>query len=677
MATTSDLSPNFNTDVSSSLGLGGVPFGAGFPLNGGLPSISLTGNALFGSSNASPSLSGQDVYQIQDNLTKVYRNNTFKMGVVFQSIRFNFLNPSFPKGQYVFNGRFTSKVGTSNTGFSVADFLIDQMFSSVLANSSSVNDVRWYRAGYFQDDWKIAPELTLNLGLRYDYFQPPRENAGRNANFVPTSLGIGTGTATFSLPLQSQSQPLSPAFLSILSANRVALQYQDNPSLVNAQHDNIAPRVGFSYSIYPKTVVRGGVGLFFGGLEDRGGNANLGYNYPFQFANTFAAPTCKLNNCASNGLTLEKGFTAQLAAGLQNSVTTPSFAGYDPNYKTPYSEQYNLTVEHSFSNTLVGSVAYVGNQGRHLQVVLNPDSALALGPTGTAIAALNAFSTIATTSTFTSAIGSGNYNGLQTRLEKRLTGGLQFLTTYTWSHALDNAFTPLNNGQTTGFRNTSLIPINNEYANAETDTRHRVTFNGFYQLPFGNGQRYLNHRGLLNELLGGVAADLVFTAQTGQPISISPDTTTAAGGTAYAILKGDPYKAGGVPDPSNPGVVCPTQVRTPTHWYNPCAFANPPAPPTSNITDTATAITYLGGKRNQISGPGYERINMSFFKRFVTFREQYLEMRVDAFNVLNTPAYGIPDGSINSAGGLITSPLFFQPYNPDARFFQIAAKYEF
>lgn len=135
-------------------------------------------------------------------------------------------------------------------------------------------------------------------------------------------------------------------------------------------------------------------------------------------------------------------------------------------------------------------------------------------------------------------------------------------------------------------------------------------------------------------------------------------------------------------------VTCAASTRNKTHWYNPCAFANPPqAFPNAAVTGSPvsttqitglSALPYLGGQFNQVRGPGYERINMSLFKNISTFREQYLQLRADIFNVLNTPAYGNPSSTgIGTTGGLITGPQSFQSFTPDARFFQLSAKYAF
>jgi hypothetical protein len=193
----------------------------------------------------------------------------------------------------------------------------------------------------------------------------------------------------------------------------------------------------------------------------------------------------------------------------------------------------------------------------------------------------------------------------------------------------------------------------------------------------------MNQPGILNEIVGGWATNLTFVGQTGQPFSVSPNNTSVVGASSRnAAVERDPFGAGGSVDPSNSGITCAASTRNRTHWFNPCAFANPLAgnsfAKTTIISGEANALPYLGGRSNLIYGPGYNRVNMSLFKRFSTFREQYLEFRADVFNLLNHPTLANPSlQGINSTGGQITSSKTLQSYAPDARFFQLSAKYSF
>ena len=189
----------------------------------------------------------------------------------------------------------------------------------------------------------------------------------------------------------------------------------------------------------------------------------------------------------------------------------------------------------------------------------------------------------------------------------------------------------------------------------------------------------------MDETIGGWSSSLTFAAQTGTPFTVSPNNSTAANGSARAIPVRDPFGAGGSPDPSNPDVTCAPKTRTKANWYNPCAFANPlpgnligTAGYPLVITDKQSAIAFLGGRSNNVYGPGYYQVNMSLFKNFPTWREQYLQFRADGFNVLNHPTLANPSTTNNNNnGGNITGPKFFQSNTPDARFFQLSLKYAF
>lgn len=680
---------NYANDVAPTVGLGGIPFGAtqGFPFNGGLPGTTVSGISSFGAPLFYAANEHENVYQILDNLTKIVGNHSLKVGVDFQSIRNDWLAPTASRGSYTFNGLYTSDLGASFTGSGVADFLANQINFAQLSNESVTASARWYRAAYFQDDWRINTKFTVNLGIRYDYYQPNKEVSGRQATYHLTGpSGIGTGSAVFQIPTKSQNIPLAPLFTSTLAEDHIALQYDRNQYLINSQFTNFAPRIGFAYQIDPKSVIHGGFGIFYGGLESTGGSPSLGNNYPFQFTDTFNAPNCTkgFGNCQSTGLTLEKGFSDALSVGLQNFISTPGLTGSDPTAKTPYTVDYNLTLEHSITNNLVASIGYVGNESRHLVAFPDPNSPEALLNPANNAQTVRPFPNFGGT-TYTAYSGVSTYNSLQTKLQKRFADGLSFLATYTWSHALDDAPTPLGSNGDAGYRNPNLIPIINDYSNSPWDVRNRVTFNGLYELPYGVGRAHLNHAGIANIVAGGWATDLTFVDQSGSPFTVSPNISTASGGGARAILSRDPFAAGGTPNATNPSVTCSARTKTKNNWYNPCAFSNPApganiplAGAGSQVTSFSQVLSYLGGRREQIAGPGYERINMSLFKDFSTYHEQHLEFRTDVFNLFNTPAYGNPSvTNINSNGGQITAPRFFQNFTPDARFFQLSAKYVF
>jgi len=362
-----------------------------------------------------------------------------------------------------------------------------------------------------------------------------------------------------------------------------------------------------------------------------------------------------------------------------------------------------LSVQQELSSSMATTLSYVGNESRHLSTYYDPNTVRGLYAAGTSTQQFQPFPDLGGIGTIHFA-GVSTYNSLQAKLEKRLSHGLSFLTTYTWAHAFDDTSSAGGLSTAVGDRNMAILPFITEYTNSVYDVRNRFTFNGNYVLPFGKGRTYLNQNRLLDYTVGGWSTSLTFAAQTGTPFTVYPDIGTVAGGSARSIQIHDPFMSGGVSDASNPSadhdgagnlIPCPTHTKTREHYFNPCSFANPlpgnsiapvgqvagagnTALFTGPVTDQATAIALLGGKQNTLYGPGYYGVNMSLFKNFTTFREQYLQFRADAFNVLNHPTLGNPSTTDdNSSGGQITGPKFFQNNTPDARFFQLALRYSF
>ncbi|HSY12582.1 MAG TPA: TonB-dependent receptor, partial [Verrucomicrobiae bacterium] len=692
------LQPNANVDLAPTLGLGGIPFS---PNEGGLPLGIVYGLSNWGSQGTSNE--SQNVYEFLDNVSKTIGKHNLRAGVSLQSIRFFYRYAPSSLGNYYFTGVFTSQPGTANTGSGIADFLADQMDTSALSTAPNVNDAQWYDAAYVQDDWKVTPRLTLNLGLRYEYYQPYKENSHSQENFIPGNLGFGTGTGTLIFPKQLQNTlQLGTTFPGILAQDNINIAYDSNERLATSQLTDFAPRLGIAYQLDPKTVVRAGFGVFYGGLESQGGT-NIGDNFPFRRQLNIVYKGCSPGNCQSNGVTLESGSSSEFTSDSLNAVSRPGFHAIDSDIRTAYTENYNASFQRQFTQSMAATISYVGNVSRHLSTYYDPNTVRGLYSPGTNTQIYQPFPDLGGIGTIHFA-GVSTYNSLQAKVEKQLSHGLTFLTTYTWGHAMDDTSSAGGLSTAIGDRNMVLIPFIGEYTNSVYDVRNRFTLNGNYQLPFGVGRAHLNRSGVLNEIVGGWSASLTWAAQSGTPFTAGDTQSTAAGGSARPFQVGDPYGSGGTPDvlnnPSLAGYTCPTQTRTKQQWFNPCAFRNPlpgylicnagqpvgttnpnaPAPCqyAAPVTNEATAIQFLGGRQNTLYGPGYYGVNMSLFKNFTIWREQYLQFRADIFNVPNHPTLANPaNTTINTQAGLITGPKTFQNNTPDARFFQLALRYAF
>jgi hypothetical protein len=747
-----------NASLASTEGFGGIPQG---PLNGGLPNSYFDGSASphgFGAATWAPTDEHENVYQIIDNLTKIAGNHSLKAGVAYQNIRFATLQPQEPRGQYDFNNRGTSYANSplysGSSGYGVADFLLDQIKWSQVSNPVNDRDQRANFSLYVQDDWRFSRDLTVNLGLRYEYFQPYKEIDGQQANFyfnsAPTlsiatnSSGIETGatpsaTGTYLIPSISAAAAYQTMHLNgfdaALAANGMTVQTSQNPRLQTAPLVNLAPRVGISWSLDPKTVVRAGFGIFYGGLESLGYWGNLGLNYPYQVTASWDSPGCLTNFCpqpsqpvgswsqgglAAQGITIENGFNHILSqpTGISSVVTGLTLRGTYPTAKNTYAEDWNLSVERALMKDFVGTVAYVGDTSRHLIFNIDADAPLAIVSPNASSQAVRPMP-LQGGSAYTGFEGMSDYHSLQAKLEKRMSHGYNLLATYTWSHSLDNTQTPLgSSGFDTGNPvQTNLVPFRYDYGNSPWDVRQRVTFDGLYELPFGKGRTFLNNNTVADYLIGGWAVNAMWQAQTGEHFDVGTSGISGANGFAsgpYAVKTTNPFTAGG--NSSN----CAAKVKTLAAWYNPCAYTNPwdagdrtiyidhngsplnhnpggltgtPNPhyipngaadtiPVGDttpvyVTNLSSVLGYVGGQRGSGQGPGFERVNASIFKDFRVYREQTLTFRADVFNVMNTPAWGEPGGNNGSSGAQITSTRSLQKDSPDERFFQLSLKYAF
>ncbi len=667
-----------NGTLDSEYGLGGLPAYKPALGNGSLPQIWVNEFPEIGPPLFQPSPEGQNVYQIIDDTTKIIGNHSVKFGVDFQNIRYSVYQPTFGMGAYNFGGSMTALSGsTYASGYGLADFFANQMDYTFLSAPTPTNNGHWYRAAYIQDDWKASRRLTLNMGLRYDNFQAPIERNDQQAEFYPTSPINGPGaTGMYIFPKSQEGKiSLSSAYTTDLAADNITVAYSGSRGLLNAQQTNFAPRFGAAYEVSKRIVARVGGGIFYAGVENEGNYVNLGANYPYDIEQNWYFTQCTVGNCNSDGVYLATG-----PAAAPTSLSAPTLVGWSHNMKTTYTIDQNLAIQYAVTNNTTATVGYVGTESRHLSDVVWPDGWTALEPPG--VDGIN-------TEPYPAFNGNihqlcfcamGSYNGLQATLQRRFDNGLSFLATYTWSHSLDDAREPLPSNNDGGDRMYPVFGVRIDYGNSPFDVREKFSFAGNYELPFGVGRKYMNKRGVLDDVAGGWTAVLMFNTQDGFPFTVYSNTATVAGAAAFPSLTGNPWKGGGTPNPSNPGITCPTHVRNRQNWYNPCAFTDPPlaSSVTSPITGAAAILPYLGSPRSQLSGPGYQRIDMTMMKNFPTIKSQYLQFRADVFNLFNTPTWAVPsNASTSSIGGLITGNLFLGNYTPDPRFFQLAVKYFF
>jgi len=691
---TTRVSPEANnlTDIPSQFGIMDIPQ---TKENGGLPAFAINGLSTLGSNAFLPSDEVSSTIQVTDDFTKIYGKHTFKMGFEYQRVKFSTLQPPWSRGEYDYNGDY-SDVPNSNVGNTGrAQFLLTPEATTVAngindvggstqvyaSNISETDNGKNYVGAYVQDDFKVTPKLTLNLGVRWDYFGLVFEHHGEQANFVPS--GPPSGSPLYLIPAGTNPSELSSSFTTLLAQDGIGLKIGNSygTGLGNAQKDNFAPRVGFAYQVSSKLVARGGFGIFYNGFENRGYSPNLGENYPFQFNFSYPEPNTghpisagtPFAGCATAGpggtAVFESGFSCIPLTPTAVDATGLQLRGIQFDYVTPYSMSGNFTLQYALTPTLSAQIGYVTSMGRHLEVFPNSNNPTAIlpenlpngltlndtGPTTTLPASQGGlpFPDFGQAASYAITEGSSVYHSLQTKLEKQFTNGVSFLATYTWSKALTDAHDLLNDGSignpnsgnVNGYRAPSVpgMGIQGDYGLAPFDIRNVFHFSGSYALPFGKGKRFMSDAtGAANALAGGWSINWITTLQGGQPITVPCPQQTADSVACDALLVGDPQT--GLHIDSNGQL---SWFGNRSAWAQPCVLGGTVASPTPIANSPAgcmplTSIAALGGGPTQVPGPGFHRLDFSTFKDFQVTERFALQFRAEFFNIFNHPNFNAP-----------------------------------
>jgi Carboxypeptidase regulatory-like domain len=571
-------------------------------------------------------------------------------------------------GNYSFTGQYTAGVnagGTLNTGTAgsgFADYLLGNV-QGWAANNQGLTGMRLKSPQAFvQDDWKIKPNFTLNLGLRWT------GNTGMSE--VQNKLG------DFDQNLINNVGPFAGTPGSIWIAP------QDNrTTLQKPVWDIFLPRAGFAWSVKDNTVIRGGIGFYaynysmdlYGGE----GGAQMGFGATSQgnisdpdsatgdtgwISGTGNATPLYLSSNSTmmaNALPYIQG-SKNPASYTTNPVFSPPYEPYD--IKPGEIWEWNLTVEHQFAKDYALSVAYVGSHGSNLQYVTDLNQI-----TNTALLASNDISgcngaTPATPLSSTNpatapcarpypAFGSlsgsnfdgiSNYNSLQIDFKKRSSYGLTFDVNYAWSHMLDDQDSA-GWGSTAGAQVWQLgnDPSSN-YGNSNFDIPQALKGTAVYELPFGMGKPFMNRNALLDAALGGWRLSGTFIYQDGTPYTVldSGVNDYSQAGNVFA------NPAAGV-SPSSGSCTNGAAVHTVTCWFNPAAFETP-------AEQGNGAFGF--GRRNTLFGPKLSDVNLSLAKTWHYKERAGLTLRADFVNVFNHPSFSLPNNDMNGSNvGTITS----------------------
>ncbi len=675
------LQPQANTfGIPDQYGIPGIPQIA---QNGGLPLFEFGGaNGLgnLGAAGTLPSDKASNILQVTENVSIDRSRHQIRTGFEFQNVAFPMATPTAPRGDFVHSGIFTSVVNNTDGSTDRAQFILNPIAATVPggvnllggANSLTATSfppafypIRNYYAVYFQDSWRARPNLTLNLGLRYEFIGVPAERDGRVGNFVAAATGdTPDGQSHYYFP-QKRLSDLGTTFTSFLAANNILLTPTDNNAIGLAQKTNFAPRLGFAFQPSPKVSVRGGYGMFYQANENHGLSIAPYINFPFQVTNSFAAGSA-VAGIVNPATGLADGSIGPISQGFNNISLSPSsvvpgslaFNGEPRFPKTGYSQAYSLQVQYQISSNTILFGGYIGSNTRHIQTSLPTNTTNLIRPATTTLKTISFFPNMATGGTYLSHNGTSNYNSLQFGGERRFAHGLAFTANMTYSKCMSNVRDLLDNG--VGAVRAPYVAglgIGADNTLCDIDVRRVVHTSGTYELPFGRNRQFLTH-GVASWIAGGWSTNWIFTVQDGQPLSVGCTATTASGLGCFALkVPGqNPYAGSHNVD----------------QFLNPSAFVNPPA-----ATTTSSSIANLGGPGGQVSGPPFRRFDLSVFRRFIAYRETYFEFRAEVFNLTNTPNFAQPS-SLN-----FTTPSSFARIsatrdNPnDPREIQLSGKYYF
>ncbi|HEV2577093.1 MAG TPA: carboxypeptidase-like regulatory domain-containing protein [Acidobacteriaceae bacterium] len=629
--------------IPTQFGIQGIPQGPG---NGGLPNINVGGLTSLGPGGyASPNDRTSNTIQFTENLTKIWSGHSLKVGMEYQRLSFPWVCPPYSRGYFAFSGY--SGIPNVTNGVGAADLMLTPIPSTVTNSSTGVkgvdyvggpnntqvstidapNDLRSYYGAYVQDDWKATRKLTVNLGLRWEAFLAISEASGSQAGLIPSA---DQTTATYNILSQQKSVQLSNSFLSLLAKDNIPLKYVGGSSILAGQKANFAPRIGMAYQFTPKLVARASYGVFYGGFENIGGSPDPAENYPFYVYLSISRPD------ASHPMIYGDGNRATLEDGLNDAEPDPNNPAFNAEYlgpiayqqnpKTPYTQEWNASVQYQLRANEAVTVAYVGNNSQHMLNGAYTNQPTEILPPGTNPQNYIQFPDLSRSLNYMVNNGSSYYHNFEVTYERRYSNGVQFLANYTRSVCKTDNRNILNIGEGAAARAYELPGWGPEkdYTYCGDDVPNIFHASGIYALPFGKGQHFASNASTpVDAVIGGWSVQGIYTLQDGFPFSIGCPVSTTADYGCYANLV------------AGQNIYSHTSNSLGTQFLNPAAFANPPVATSIGQSDTSP----LGGTGMQAHGPDYDDIDLSLFKQFQTTERTHLEFRAEAFNALNHPNF--------------------------------------
>jgi len=596
------------TDIANGVNGVGIAGTNSSPLNYGLPNVTLSD--FTGLSEQQPKFSLAQTISVTETLSWIHAKHNFRFGGDYRRVHRDFLGSSNATGTFYFTGAYT--------GSSLADFLLGLPQETTIDAAAGKSYLRDNVMDiYAQDDWRVRPSLTLNYGLRYEFYAPYTEKYNR-LGMVDTDPSAGfTGSPNEVSPGDSSSSGRLP------------------DSLVFPYRTAFAPRFGMALRLPRQAVVRAGYGINYT-VGQYATFASTMARQPIANQPSFVNEQTNEAGGVCAPLTVPKNFT--LADGFCPAATTATPGNYelDPHYHLPYVQVWNLDVQKALPWNVVLNMGYNGSKGSDLDITSAPRA-----------------TTTSHIFNYEQAAAFSRFNAGTLRVNKRLSSGIALGANYQYSHSIDDA------GSVGG---TSTVVAQNwqdlraEEGNSSFDQRHKVSGTYLYELPFGKDKFWITS-GAGSHILEGFSVSGSFTFATGTPLT--PTYQAAAGDVANGTA--------GTQRPNRvPGVSVTAGAGSLKKWFNPAAFSQPP-----NNSSTPNCPNCGNVSRNSIAGPGTIQSNMSLSKTMQLGETRSMEFRATANNVFNTVQYSGVD--TNAA-----SPTFGQVISAGSmRAFQFTARFRF
>ena len=578
----------------------------GFPVapsaDTGIPSLYVPGyTSPFQLTESQPT---EETFQYIDQLTYERGAHSIKAGVEYRPMEADsYFNPTF--GGFSYSNQYT--------GNAYADFLLGLPDTTSYTYTRPAEYARlWYVNTFVQDDWKVRKNLTMFLGVRYEYDSPAVDKNNIVASFDPYRGAIVVPN------LQVAQQNINAVFPSQIPIETAQSVNLPGRSLRNSYKLAVDPRFGFAWRPFntDRTVVRGGYGIF----NDEVSAALFGYNYAGPFGVNVAYTNSFTGNQPSVTFQNPINTTAQgsLAGNVSDTAT-------DWNFRNPYVQQFNLTVEENVGFDTGVRLSYIGTRGVKLAYANNIDQ---VTPSTTPYSqAASPYPLFYSVYVFRNG-GYENYNAFSGEVTHTYRHGLSFDASLTWAKNLTDDDDTAANGIDGGVTAEQSFNLSRQKGNARYTPRLDFTSNVVYDLPIGKGGLVFNNDTLASKLVGGWKLSGAFLSVTGDYLTPtfdgqSPSNTSPVYGanTPNRVLKS----------------LAPVGQKSISNWFNPAAFATP------------AAGTFGKGAFGTIEGPSSNTLNAALFKSFPVYRETHVEFRISFTNVLNHPNFGDPNTDLSVA----------------------------